>query len=227
MIPARLGASRLPGKPLVDIGGLPMIERVRRAVVASRSCERVVVACEDRAIADVVRAHGGEARLTGPAANGTIRVAAAIAELGWEGAVINVQGDMPLLAPAHVGRVAALLDDGASIATLAAPLVGDPADPDLVKVVVVGDRAVRFSRTRIPDRGPWLRHLGIYGFGPGVIGEMTALPEHPIETEERLEQLRWMFAGAAISVAVVDSAHPGVDTLEQLEEVRRIVAQGK
>ncbi len=237
VIPARLGSTRLPGKPLADLCGLPMIERVRRAVVASDACDRVVVACEDAEIATAVRAFGGEAVLTGPAANGTIRVARVVEMLGLEGAVLNVQGDLPLLEPEHVRRVVALLEESAPIATLAAPLVGDPSDPDVVKVVVVDGRAARFSRERIPDRGPWLRHVGIYGFAPGVISEMTALPEHPIETAERLEQLRWMFAGAAIAVGVVDSAHPGVDTLEQLEEVRRImgcptsgrekVAQGK
>lgn len=227
VIPARLGSGRLPGKPLADVGGVPMIERVRRAVVASAVCDRVLVACEDDAIAEVVRGSGGEALITAPAPNGTARVAAAVAALGWEGAVINVQGDMPLLEPAHVARVVELLQGGAAVATLAAPLVGDPADPDVVKVVIVDGRAVRFSRARIPDRGPWLRHLGIYGFAPGEIGRLTALPEHSVETAERLEQLRWLFAGAPIAAAVVDSAHPGVDTLEQLEEVRLIVAQGK
>ncbi len=222
VIPARWGSSRLEGKPLALIDGLPMIEQVRRRAARSGALGRVIVATDDVRILAAVRAHGGEAMLTGEHPDGTHRVAAVAEEIGAE-LVVNVQGDMPLLDPAHVADLVALLRQGAPIATLACPLVGDPHDPHLVKVVVAADgRAVYFSRAAIPHRGPWLRHLGLYGFTRAALRRAIGHPASALERSEGLEQLRWMDAGLPITVGVVDHAAPGVDTPEQLEAVRRL-----
>jgi 3-deoxy-D-manno-octulosonate cytidylyltransferase len=224
VIPARWASSRLPGKPLADIHGLPMVEHVRRRVVESGAVGRVIVATDDERIARAVEEHGGEAVLTGEHPNGTHRVAAVAGETDAE-LVVNVQGDMPLLDPAHVRALVGELERGAAIATLATPLEGDPHDRHVVKVVVGRDgRALYFSRSAIPSGGPWSRHLGLYGFDRGALRRAIAAPASRLERSEDLEQLRWMDAGLPITVATVDRAAPGVDTPEQLETVRHLLS---
>ena len=198
-----------------------MIERVRRQVAKARRIDRAIVATDDERIVRAVQDHGGEAVLTGEHPNGTHRVAA-VARVIRARYVVNVQGDMPLLDPKHVDDLVGLLEGGAPIATLAVPFALDPASPHVVKVVRnrAGD-AMYFSRAAIPSQGPWLRHLGLYGFGEGTLDALMALPEGILDRAEDLEQLRWLEAGFRIVVGVVESAEPGVDTPDQLEAARQ------
>lgn len=221
IVPARYGSSRLPGKPLLDIGGEPLVERVRRRAVQS-AADAVVVATDDPRVASVVREGGGDAVLTGPAPSGTHRVALASEGLAC-GYVINVQCDQPDLDPAHVNEVIALLRAGADVATLATPLQDDPSDPATVKVVC--DRsghALYFSRAPIPHGGPWLRHLGIYGFTRAALSACVTAQASPLERSEDLEQLRWLTAGIRIRVGLVQRAAGALDTPRQLLPHKRL-----
>ncbi len=222
-MPARWGASRLPGKPLAAIGDLPLVEHVRRRALLVRGVERVLVATDDERIAEVVRAFGGEAVLTGTALSGTHRCRLALDALGdWPDVVVNVQGDQPLLEPAHVEAAVAALTG--PIATVCAPLAGDPGDPHRVKVVCDPDgRALYFSRAPIPYGGPWLQHGGIYAFTADGLRAATGAVRSPLCLAEDLEQVAWLEAGLAIAVARVDGIPRGVDTPDQLAEARRLI----
>jgi 3-deoxy-D-manno-octulosonate cytidylyltransferase len=229
VIPARYGATRLPGKPLAEIDGRPMIwyvwEKARRAQVPSR----VVVATDDERIAAVVRGFGGEAVMTSPTcASGTDRVAEAARGMDEE-VVINLQGDEPLMHPSVIDAVAAPLvsDPDVTMSTAALPQ-DDPAEyahPSVVKVVVDGrGDALYFSRSPIPHyrdagTGRYRKHLGIYGYRREFLFRVAALPPSPLEEAERLEQLRVLENGYRIRV--VDVAHDsvGVDTPEDLKAV--------
>lgn len=220
VIPARIGSTRLPAKPLADIHGAPMIvrtwERTKRADV-----DRVVVATDDARIVDAVERAGGEAVLTGDCQSGTDRVAAAARLLRWEGAVLNVQGDEPMVDPACITAVADAVRAGHAIATPATPLLGDATTRARVKVVVRADgRALYFSRAAIPHGGPYLLHLGVYGFQADVLQAVSALPPSDLERAESLEQLRWLEAGHDLYVCRVAHSAPAVDTPEDLEHVR-------
>ncbi len=246
VIPARHASTRLPGKPLLDIGGLPMIQRVVARACAS-SADEVLVATDDARIAAVVAdtRHPGRtiAVLTDPALpSGTDRVAAVAAERGWPDGtiVVNVQGDEPFLPPALIDQVAGLLerDPAAAIATLASPVasLADFLDPNVVKVAVAGDRtALYFSRAPIPwtrdgadgglagqrEFGDALRHVGMYAYRVGALRRITALPPSRYERREKLEQLRALEAGLRIVVA--ECSEPpgaGVDTPADLERAR-------
>ncbi|MBN2798759.1 MAG: 3-deoxy-manno-octulosonate cytidylyltransferase [Deltaproteobacteria bacterium] len=220
IIPARFDATRLPGKPLAELGGVPMVERVRRQASLARGIGGVWVATDDPRIAQVIVAGGGAVIRTGPHPSGTDRVAEAAESLSarW---ILNVQGDMPLLDPTYVEAVLARLQAGAPIATLAWRLSGDPADPSQVKVVCDGaGRALYFSRAPVPHGGPWRVHVGIYGFQREVLREVARLPVHPLERSERLEQLRWLAAGYEIRVDEVPVAVESVDTPAQLQALR-------
>lgn len=228
VIPARFSSGRLPGKPLADIGGRPMVvrvwERVRRAQV-----DRVVVATDDARIGEAARAVGAEVVMTGECASGTDRVAAAAAQLRAAGVearvVVNVQGDEPLLDPQAVDRVVAGLGQGASISTGATPLDADVENPARVKVVADdAGCALYFSRLPIPHGGPWRLHVGLYAFTAPALRRVAALPAHPLEAAERLEQLRWLAAGERIAVVDVPAPHPSVDTPEDLARVRALWA---
>lgn len=213
VIPARLAASRLPGKPLADLQGLPLVERVRRLASQARSAARVLVATPDPEIAEVVRGFGGEVVLTGEAASGTDRVHLALPEgPAW---VVNVQGDQPGVDPAHIDRIAALLVAGAPIATLACPRPPGEGEPAMVGVRVDAEgRALSFAR--LPSADHPLLHLGLYGFQREVLAKIAALPPHPDELRHGLEQLRWLAAGFEIRVGVVDGADTPIDTPAQL-----------
>lgn len=215
VIPARMGSTRLPGKALAPIGGVPMVEHVRRRACRSAAAERVVVATDDARILEAVRAHGGEAVLTGPAPSGTHRVAQVAAD--HPGPVINVQGDAPLLDPDHVDLVAALLAEGAEIATLSAGWPEGAGDDPALVAVLPGPDFVRGYR-------PGARlHVGIYGFAPGVLARAAAAPRSARAIARDLEQLAWLDAGLRIRVGEVACAPPSVDTPAQLERVRRLV----
>jgi 3-deoxy-manno-octulosonate cytidylyltransferase (CMP-KDO synthetase) len=244
LIPARLQSTRLPRKPLADIGGLPMVVRVaRRAAMAG--AQRVVVAADDEAITQACHAHGVQALLTrADHPSGSDRLAEACEQLGLDGddVVVNVQGDEPLIDPALIDAVAALLAARAdcSMATAAHPItdVAEIANPNVVKVVLDAHRrALYFSRAAIPwwrdgwaaaikqmsDPAP-LRHIGLYAYRAGFLRRFPMLPPAPMESTESLEQLRALWHGHAIAVHVAAGAPaPGVDTAADLERVRAIV----
>jgi 3-deoxy-manno-octulosonate cytidylyltransferase (CMP-KDO synthetase) len=237
LIPARLASTRLPGKPLAEIAGTPMIAHVWRRALAAK-VGPVVVACGDRAIADAVEAAGGRAVMTDPQLpTGSDRVHAAIAHLDPTGtfdAVINVQGDLPLLDPAAVRLAfAGLGDPEIDIATLAA-VIEDPAalaDTSVNKVVAgFADptrptRALYFSKAVVPwGEGPHYEHIGLYAYRRDALDRFVRLPRGVLEQRERLEQLRALEAGMHISVSLIEPSRLGVqvDTPADLERARQL-----
>ena len=243
LVPARLAASRLPRKPLADIGGLPMVVRVaRRAALSAAS--RVVVAADDIEIVQACERHGVAALLTrADHPTGSDRLAEACTLLGLDGdaLVVNVQGDEPLIEPALIDACAALLRERTDcvMGTAAHPVASaaEYANPNVVKVVLdAAGRALYFSRAPIPfwrDAMPALalpspaplRHIGLYAYRAAFLRRFPALPPCPLEATEALEQLRVLWHGERIAVHV--SAHrpgPGVDTPEDLERVRALFA---
>lgn len=256
VVPARYASSRLPGKPLLDIGGEPMVVRVWRQACAS-AAGRVVVATDDARIAAAVEAVGGEALMTrDDHPSGTDRLAEVSTALGLasDAIVVNVQGDEPLLPPALIDQVAARLADDAeaSIATLAEP-IDDPDmlfNPNVVKVVRdTHGRALYFSRAPIPwnremwnkettsapmgdnwpTGGNWLRHIGLYAYRAGFLSAYQEWQPTALEQLEQLEQLRALHHGHRIQVVLACAAHPGgVDTIEDLSRVRQwLIQQGE
>ncbi|MBF8258000.1 MAG: 3-deoxy-manno-octulosonate cytidylyltransferase [Actinobacteria bacterium] len=230
VIPARYASERLPGKPLAQIDGRPMIWYVWEKARKSRLATRVVVATDDERIAEVVKGFGGEARMTSPAcASGTDRVAEAARGLSEE-IIVNLQGDEPMMHPSVIDAVAApLLADQAVSMTTAALLRDDPEEflrLSVVKVVTdAAGYALYFSRSPIPHyrdagSGRYRKHLGIYGYRKEFLFTVAALPPSPLEEAERLEQLRVLESGYRIRV--VDVAHDsvGVDTQEDLAAVK-------
>lgn len=249
LIPARLASSRLPDKPLADLHGLPMVVRVAQRCQRSQALQVVVAADDPRTVAACER-HGVRALLTAPDhPTGSDRLAEACALLGLDGDdhVVNVQGDEPLIEPALIDACAALLDERRDcVAATAAHPIDDPAEfanPNVVKVVCdAAGRALYFSRAPIPwwrdgyaGRAPSqieqlaeplpLRHIGLYGYTAGFLRRFPALPVAPLEQIESLEQLRILWHGERIAVHVTAlRPGPGVDTLEDLERVRRLLA---
>jgi 3-deoxy-manno-octulosonate cytidylyltransferase (CMP-KDO synthetase) len=243
LVPARLASSRLPRKPLAEIGGLPMVVRVaRRAALSAAS--RVVVAADDVEIVQACEQHGVAALLTRTDhATGSDRLAEACMLLGLAGdaLVVNVQGDEPLIEPALIDACAALLrertDCVMATAAHAIASAAEHANPNVVKVVLdAAGRALYFSRAPIPfwrDAEPVhalpspapLRHIGLYVYRAAFLRRFPALPTCPIEETEALEQLRVLWHGERIAVHL--SAHrpgPGVDTPEDLRRVRALFA---
>lgn len=240
LIPARMASTRLPGKPLADIHGVPMIVHVlRRGQEAALG--PVVVACAEAEVADAVRAHGGRAVLTDPdLPSGSDRIHAALAEIDPKGehdVVVNLQGDLPTIAPAVLRAVLAPLADPAGaacdIATLVAEIddPGEVLNPSVVKAVVAlrpGDAwgpALYFSRTPVPSGpGPLFHHIGVYAYRRGALERFVAAPPGVLEGRERLEQLRALETGLRLAAARVDSVPPGVDTPADLAAARRLLA---
>lgn len=214
IIPARAAARRLPDKPLQLLGGVPLINRVRRAVVDSGCFEHVLVACDDVRVEAVVRADGGRAvRIDQPCGSGTERVA--LAAVGHEvDYVVNVQGDEPFVTAAALRALLGALGTGAPIATLATQLLPEHRhDPSVVKVVSDRDgRALYFSRAPIPGD----RHLGLYGFRAEALQRVAYLRRGPLSIAEDLEQLAWLEAGWPIAVAPSAPLGPSIDTPEDL-----------
>ncbi|MFZ5479971.1 MAG: 3-deoxy-manno-octulosonate cytidylyltransferase [Myxococcota bacterium] len=222
VIPARYDSTRLPGKALAEIGGTPMVVRVWERVRRARGVGRVVVATDDERIARAAASYGAEVVMTGTCASGTDRVAAAALGQGAR-VVVNVQGDEPFVEPDHVDLLADAVTADTPIATLSAPLLGDPADPARVKVVCdARGRALYFSRQPLPRAR---LHLGLYAFSAEALAGCTALPPSPLEQAERLEQLRWLEAGWAIRVVPVAKATLSVDTPADLERARAMAAR--
>lgn len=241
VIPSRYASERLPGKPLVAICGRPMIEHVWRRACASAASE-VIVATDDERIARAAEQFGATVCMTSAAhGSGSERIAevADIREWPDETAVVNLQGDEPLMPPALIDQCAGLLGDGrADIGTLASPLPAgaDRDDPNVVKVIVDADGyALYFSRAAIPySRGrdtdelaarAALQHHGLYAYRCGVLRRLVSMPAAAIEQCERLEQLRALHAGMRIRVGVpAERPEQGVDTERDLERVEALLA---
>lgn len=233
IIPARLAATRLPGKPLADIGGEPMIIRVLRQAQAAGIGE-VAVAAGDAEIAWAVEQAGARAVLTDPdLPSGSDRILAALEELDPTGrfdAVINLQGDMPFVDPSVLSACVGLMADQpvCDIATVVAPEASpaDRANPDVVKAVLAlepdgrAGRALYFTRSTLYGDAPVWRHVGIYGYRRSALTRFNAAPPSPLERREKLEQLRAMELGLSIWAAVADAAPISVDTPADLEAAR-------
>ncbi len=233
LIPARMAATRLPGKPLLDIAGLPMIVHVLRRA-ESAAIGRVAVATDTPEIADAVRACGGEAVMTSPDhPSGSDRIFEALTLLDPQrriDTVINLQGDLPTILPADIRAVVApLADPLVDIATLAAEIrtEAEHINPNVVKVIgsPINERRLRalyFTRATAPwGDGPRYHHIGIYGYRREALQRFVTLAPSSLERRERLEQLRAIEAGMRIDVAVVDTVPGGVDTPADLEAARR------
>lgn len=239
LIPSRMAATRLPGKPLLDIAGTPLVVHVlRRAEEAAIG--RVVVACDGEEIAETVRAAGGEAVLTrADHVSGSDRIAEALARLdaaGRHDIVVNLQGDLPVIDSAAIrAALVPLREPATDIATLVAE-IADPRerdDPNVVKCVgtMLGPRLLRalyFTRATAPwGDGPLYHHIGLYAYRRAALERFVALAPSVLERRERLEQLRALEAGMRIDAAVVDAIPLGVDTPADLEAARRRLGAGE
>jgi 3-deoxy-manno-octulosonate cytidylyltransferase (CMP-KDO synthetase) len=237
VIPARMASTRLPGKPLADIAGLPMIVRVWKQAMAAK-LGPVIVAAAEHEIADAIEKAGGTVVMTdADLPSGSDRVFQAVEkfdEAHKHDVVVNLQGDLPALHPSYIRAVAEVLArTGSDIATLAAE-IDDPADydnPSVVKPVVTWDatgdrgRALYFTRARAPaNDGPLYHHIGIYAFRRDALSRFVKLPPSPLELREKLEQLRALEANMSIAVARVDSVPLSVDTPADLEKARAVIA---
>jgi 3-deoxy-manno-octulosonate cytidylyltransferase (CMP-KDO synthetase) len=247
IIPARYQSTRLPGKPVLEIQGKPLIEHVYRRVQKASSVGRIVVATDDSRIAEAVRRFGGEVVMTRiDHQSGTDRLAEAAADLPPDALIVNVQGDEPLIEPEAVDRAvaAARLGDAEMITLMTrlderseyqpdrAQLSRDDRasieDPNRVKVVV--DRqgfALYFSRSPVPSSGTTFLHLGLYVYRVRFLRQFTQLERTPLEIAERLEQLRALEHGFRIRVVEVESASWGIDTPADLEKFKSILGKGR
>ena len=244
IIPSRFGSSRFPGKPLAVLAGKPLVAWVVEAVKKAKSLDEVLVATDDERIADAVAQHGGRAVMTPSSLpSGTDRIACAArnylgADFADDDILVNIQGDEPLIDPALVDELAMKLklDARWDMATAVTPVrsAADLAAKSVVKVVLDRfDGAMYFSRAPIPlsrdgeadlSSGLYVRHLGIYAYRGAFLKRYIAEPPCPLETTEKLEQLRALWMGAKISVVRTDDEGVGVDTPEDAERVGKILA---
>lgn len=238
LIPARMAATRLPGKPLLEMAGLPMIIHVLRRAEAAR-IGRVAVATDAAEIASVVTAHGGEAVMTrSDHPSGSDRIFEALGALDPDRQteiVVNLQGDFPTISPDNIRDVLApLADPAVDIATLAAEIhtEEEATNPNVVKAVgtLVGPRRLRalyFTRATAPHgEGPRYHHIGLYAYRRAALERFVRLAPSPLEQQEKLEQLRALEAGMRIDIGIVDTVPRGVDTPADLETTRRILTTG-
>jgi 3-deoxy-manno-octulosonate cytidylyltransferase (CMP-KDO synthetase) len=236
LIPARMASHRLPGKPLADIAGEPMIVHVMRRALAAQ-LGPVVIATDSEAIAACVEKAGGRAVMTrADHASGSDRIFEALAAADPErraGIIVNVQGDLPTIAPADIAAaIVPLADPAVDIATLAAEISrpDEATNPNVVKVVgtPIAQRRLRalyFTRATAPaGEGPLYHHIGLYAFRREALTRFVGLAPSPLERREKLEQLRALEAGMRIDVALVDTAPLGVDTPEDLDRARTLLA---
>ena len=240
VIPARYASTRFPGKPLADLGGRTLIERVYTAVADTVLFDAVVVATDDARIFREVERFGGTAVMTASDhPSGTDRVAEASRQYPEAELIVNVQGDEPFVRSAQLrDLLSAFTDERVAIATLATPITDEHQllSPNVVKVVRDAQGgALYFSRHAIPylrdvpigrwlDEGNHLQHLGVYAYRAEVLQQITKLSPAPIERAERLEQLRWLNAGYRIHVALTNDISIGIDTPADLEAARKLLA---
>ena len=235
LIPARMASTRLPGKPLADIGGEPMIVRVLKRAQATGIGE-AVVATDSEAVAAAVEKAGGRAIMTRAGhVSGSDRIFEALQDIDPEhrfGVVVNVQGDLPTIEPADIRAAVKVLDDPAvEIATLAAPITDDSerTNPHVVKVLGTAPahhhrfQAMTFTRADAAGPEPHYHHIGLYAYRRAALERFVKLPPSANEQREKLEQLRALDAGVRIDVAVVKSVPLGVDTPEELEKARQLL----
>lgn len=240
VIPARMAATRLPGKPLADINGLPMIVHVwKRAIEAKVG--RVLVAVAESAIADVVRRHGGDAIITDAnLPSGSDRIAQALELRDIQGRydfIVNLQGDLPTIEPLAIQRcLAGLSNEQVDIATIAAPITdeAEAANPHIVKAIAPlgAVREVAFARDFLRTLGPgheppYWHHVGVYAYRRAALRRFVALPVSANEAERKLEQMRALDNGMRIAVVKVDTVPLGVDTPAELETARQLLRARK
>ena len=243
IIPARYASTRFPGKPLADMNGKPMIQRVYEQV--KKCVDKVYVATDDDRIFNAVTSFGGNAVMTSENhKSGTDRCAEAYSKIGnGEGVIINIQGDEPFILPEQITSIMECFsDDSIQIATLVKPFTeSDSIDallnPNSPKVVLgVDNQALYFSRSIVPyvrgcDIQEWMKentfykHIGIYAFRAKTLGEITQLPQSPLEQAEKLEQLRWLENGYRIGVGITDIETIGIDTPEDLERAEQFLKE--
>lgn len=243
IIPARYASTRFPGKPLADIGGMSMIERVYRQAKKSKSLTDVIVATDDRAIEEAVRSFSGNVCLTSSHhPSGTDRCAEVVVKLGLNAdAIVNIQGDEPFIDPGQIDILCSCFkDDRTELATLIKRIDSPKIlfNPNSPKVVVDRDGfAIYFSRHPIPymrdlDDDQWLarhtffQHIGIYGYTRDALKKITALQPSPLEKAEALEQLRWLEHGFRIKTAITSFESVAIDTPADLERVVASMAAG-
>ncbi len=235
IIPARFASTRFPGKPLVKIGGIPMIERVYRQATQCSDVSRILVATDSDEIFDTVRSFGGDVVMTSPdCQSGTDRCAEVISsrEISEE-IIINIQGDEPFIKPEQISELVRLMQpDHIEIGTLAKRITeqGSVFNPNVVKLVKASSgKALYFSRNPIPfvrgsdaehwlDSAPFFKHIGLYGYKKEVLTKLAKLPVGDLEKAESLEQLRWMEAGYELYAAETEWESLGIDTPEDLEK---------
>lgn len=237
IIPARYGSSRFPGKPLAKICGKPMIVHTLENASRSGIFDQLVVATDDRRIYEVVEKYGGTCVLTSPhTSSGTERCAEVLTKLSdhWD-AIINIQGDEPLIGKEHIKTVADMLRDKASIATLAKKTDFDHEikNPDIVKIVInQNNEALYFSRSSLPYlRNPeqhssktkpnYFKHIGIYGYQADIVNQIVELPTSQLELAENLEQLRWLDHGYTIKIGFTEEESKGIDNPEDLKDLEK------
>jgi 3-deoxy-manno-octulosonate cytidylyltransferase (CMP-KDO synthetase) len=239
VIPARFASTRLPGKPLVPLGGKPMIERVWNRVRQASSVSSVLVATDDERIRSAVEAFGGQAVMTrSDHRSGTERIAEVAAAHKDVDIFVNVQGDEPLIEPAAIDQAVEAIeaDSEVNVSTLAVPIStpADIMDPNVVKVVLDFDgNALYFSRAPIPwvrDRGgpvhaQHLKHLGLYAFRRPALLEFATFPQGDLERIEQLEQLRWLENGYRIRVAETEHDSVSVDVPEDVKRVEALLSK--
>lgn len=246
VIPSRYGAQRLPGKPLADLGGRPLVLHVCERARESGAAE-VLVATDDARIRDTCARAGVTVEMTSADhASGTDRIAEVAARRGWDDddLVVNLQGDEPLMPPADIEQVARLLETGVDMSTLCTPIhdLAEFLSPNVVKVVADGQgRALYFSRAPIPwnrdgatggiasqqQHHGALRHIGLYGYRVSALKRLAATPPCELELLEKLEQLRALWLGMCIAIDVArELPGPSVDTLEDLKRVATLI-QGR
>jgi 3-deoxy-manno-octulosonate cytidylyltransferase (CMP-KDO synthetase) len=246
VIPARMASQRLPGKPLLDIAGRPLIEHVYRRACCS-SAQKTVIATDDQQILEVAREFGAHVVMTSKEhQSGSDRIAECADQLGWgdEQLIVNLQGDEPLMPASCLDQVAGLLDGdpAADVASLYWPLDSSEeiTNPNVVKVVTgKNGQALYFSRSVVPFPGNWdnleaalqsginwQRHVGLYAYRAGALRAFTAMQATPLESTEKLEQLRFLESGRKIRMAQACQFIPaGVDTGHDLERVRKVIEE--
>jgi 3-deoxy-manno-octulosonate cytidylyltransferase (CMP-KDO synthetase) len=244
IIPARYASSRFPGKPLVDIRGKSMIQRVYEQAMKAQKLSKVIVATDDKRIYDHVKSFGGNVEMTSSThESGTDRISEVMdSEMfnGWNVA-INIQGDEPFIDPSQIDALAGCFDNGdVQIATLAIPLKSEQElfSENVPKVVISRfGEALYFSRHPLPffrglDKDKWVtthqyyKHIGIYAFRTGVLRKLTEMERSPLEIAESLEQLRWMENGYRIKVQLTEHESFSVDVPEDLEKLSKLFPQG-